>query len=147
MFESFVAGLICMSIVFLVLAALFAMISILSKLMSVASGKKAAGINTDKVRSVNGSAANGITAANTVPQTAKVRPAAVGAPAAVQIPATAAVKSAASSVPSAASGRAGGLKLNNVDERTAAMIMAIVSHETKIPLNELVFRSISAIGR
>ncbi len=44
-----------------------------------------------------------------------------------------------------AAAQAGSLRLNNVDERTAAMIMAIVSHETKTPLNELVFRSISAV--
>lgn len=40
---------------------------------------------------------------------------------------------------------AGGLKLQNVDEETAAMIMAIVSDETKIPLSELCFKSIKAI--
>lgn len=39
----------------------------------------------------------------------------------------------------------GELKLKNVDEKTAAMIMAIVSDETKIPLSELCFKSISAI--
>jgi len=41
--------------------------------------------------------------------------------------------------------QADGLVLNNVDERTAAMIMAIVSYETKTPLDQLVFKSISAI--
>lgn len=40
---------------------------------------------------------------------------------------------------------AGELKLINVDERTAAMIMAIVSDESKIPLNELRFKSIKAL--
>jgi len=40
---------------------------------------------------------------------------------------------------------AGELKLINVDERTAAMIMAIVSDETKIPLSELRFKTIKAI--
>lgn len=39
----------------------------------------------------------------------------------------------------------GELKLIGVDEKTAAMIMAIVSHETKIPLSELIFKSIKAI--
>lgn len=39
----------------------------------------------------------------------------------------------------------GELKLKNVDEKTAAMIMAIVSDETKIPLSELCFKSISAV--
>ncbi|HOB20176.1 MAG TPA: OadG family protein [Candidatus Atribacteria bacterium] len=40
---------------------------------------------------------------------------------------------------------AGTLKLKNVDEKTAAMIMAIVSHESNIPLSELQFKSIRLI--
>jgi len=40
---------------------------------------------------------------------------------------------------------AGELKLIGVDEKTAAMIMAIVSDETKIPLSELQFKSIRAV--
>ena len=40
---------------------------------------------------------------------------------------------------------AGELKLINVDEKTAAMIMAILSHESQIPLSELSFRSIKAM--
>ena len=36
----------------------------------------------------------------------------------------------------------GHLKLQNVDERTAAMIMAIVSDESGIPLSELCFKFI-----
>lgn len=40
---------------------------------------------------------------------------------------------------------AGTLQLKNVDEKTAAMIMAIVSHESNIPLSELRFKSIRAI--
>ncbi len=39
----------------------------------------------------------------------------------------------------------GELKLLNVDEKTAALIMAIVSDETKIPLSELIFKSIKAV--
>lgn len=39
----------------------------------------------------------------------------------------------------------GELRLKNVDEKTAAMIMAIVSDESKIPLSELRFKSISAV--
>ena len=39
----------------------------------------------------------------------------------------------------------GELKLLNVDEKTAAMIMAIVSDESHIPLSELCFKSIKAI--
>lgn len=41
----------------------------------------------------------------------------------------------------------GELKLFNVDEKTAAMIMAIVSDESKIPLSELCFKSIKAIEK
>lgn len=40
---------------------------------------------------------------------------------------------------------AGELKLIEVDERTAAMIMAIVSDESQIPLSELNFKYIKAI--
>ncbi len=40
---------------------------------------------------------------------------------------------------------AGELKLHNVDEPTAAMIIAIVSDESGIPLSELCFKSIKAI--
>lgn len=36
----------------------------------------------------------------------------------------------------------GQLKLINIDERTAAMAMAIVSDKSGIPLNELCFKSI-----
>ena len=39
----------------------------------------------------------------------------------------------------------GELRLKNVDEKTAAMIMAIVSDESKVPLCELCFRSIAAL--
>lgn len=39
----------------------------------------------------------------------------------------------------------GELKLVNVDEKTAAMVMAIVSDESKIPLSELIFKSIKAL--
>lgn len=39
----------------------------------------------------------------------------------------------------------GELKLYGVDEKTAAMIMAIVSDESKIPLSELQFKSIKLI--
>ncbi|MGI6622993.1 MAG: OadG family protein [Clostridiaceae bacterium] len=40
---------------------------------------------------------------------------------------------------------AGELKLIDVEERTAAMIMAIVSDESGIPLSELQFKSIKAL--
>jgi len=39
----------------------------------------------------------------------------------------------------------GELQLHNVDERTAVMIIAIVSDESGIPLQELCFKSIRAI--
>lgn len=41
---------------------------------------------------------------------------------------------------------AGELKLIDVDEKTAAVIMAIVSHESQIPLSELQFKSIKALN-
>lgn len=40
----------------------------------------------------------------------------------------------------------GKLRLKNVDEQTAAMIMAIVSDESGIPLSELQFKSISLVA-
>lgn len=40
----------------------------------------------------------------------------------------------------------GTLKLKDVDEQTAAMIMAIVSDESGIPLSELIFKSIKQIA-
>ena len=39
----------------------------------------------------------------------------------------------------------GEIALYDVDEKTAACIMAIVGHQTKIPLNQLVFKSIRAV--
>ena len=39
----------------------------------------------------------------------------------------------------------GTVRLKNVDEPTAAMIMAIVSDESGIPLSELCFKSISLV--
>ena len=39
----------------------------------------------------------------------------------------------------------GALKLKDVDEQTAAMIMAIVSDESGIPLSELCFKSIRLV--
>ena len=41
----------------------------------------------------------------------------------------------------------GTLKLKNCDEKTAAMIMAIVADDTGIPLNELVFKSIKLVEK
>lgn len=42
---------------------------------------------------------------------------------------------------------AGELKLKDVDEQTAAMIMAIVSDESGIPLSELCFKSITLVTK
>ncbi len=39
----------------------------------------------------------------------------------------------------------GEIALYDVDEKTAACIMAIVSDSTKIPLNQLIFKSIKAL--
>ena len=50
-------------------------------------------------------------------------------------------------VPAApAAGAFGGdVALIDVDEKTAACVMAIVSHETGIPLSELIFKKIKAL--
>ncbi|NLU51542.1 MAG: OadG family protein [Clostridiaceae bacterium] len=42
---------------------------------------------------------------------------------------------------------AGTLVLKDTDEQTAAMIMAIISHESGIPLSELCFKSIRLINK
>lgn len=60
----------------------------------------------------------------------------------VEANAETAVQEEAPSVPGYSAGE---LKLIGVDEKTAAMIMAIVSHETRIPLSELCFKSIKAL--
>lgn len=53
---------------------------------------------------------------------------------------------AAAPAPAPAPGPFGGeVALIDVDEKTAACIMAIVSHETGIPLSELVFKTIKAL--
>ena len=57
-------------------------------------------------------------------------------------------KSAPQAAPAAApaGGTYGGeVALIDVDEKTAACIMAIVSHETGIPLSELIFKKIKAL--
>jgi Na+-transporting methylmalonyl-CoA/oxaloacetate decarboxylase gamma subunit len=102
-----------MTIVFAVLAALYLMISIISKALAGA-GKKNASVETA-----------GIVLNDPVIE----------------------LNTAAEQTAAAADNSAGELRLNNVDEKTAAMIMAIVSHESKIPLNELVFKSISVVTK
>lgn len=65
----------------------------------------------------------------------KKQPAAAAQPAPAPAPAA----------PAAGGAYGGEVLLVDVDEKTAACIMAIVSHETGIPLSELVFKKIKAI--
>ena len=62
-------------------------------------------------------------------------------------PAVSAPAPAPAAAPAAPAGGAygGEVALIGVDEKTAACIMAIVSHETGIPLSELVFKKIKAL--
>lgn len=61
-------------------------------------------------------------------------------------PAPAPAAPAPQAAPAPACGAYGGeVMLIDVDEKTAACIMAIVSHETGIPLSELIFKKIKAI--
>ena len=64
-------------------------------------------------------------------------------------PAKAAPAAAAPAAPAAPEEEfsSGALKLKNCDEKTAAMIMAIVADDTGIPLNELVFKSIKLVEK
>ena len=56
------------------------------------------------------------------------------------------MSAAAPAAPAPVVGAVGGeVALIDVDEKTAACIMAIVSHETGIPLNELIFHKIKAL--
>lgn len=59
--------------------------------------------------------------------------------------ATSAVSTSAKEDESGEEFSSGTLKLKNCDEKTAAMIMAIVSDNTGIPLSELVFKSIKLV--
>ena len=64
--------------------------------------------------------------------------------------APAAAPAAAPAVAAAASEEvfsSGSLKLKNCDEKTAAMIMAIVADDSGIPLEELVFKSIKLVEK
>lgn len=65
-------------------------------------------------------------------------------------PASAPVKETPEAAPAAAPADntiyGGDIALYDVDEKTAACIMAIVSDETKIPLNQLIFKSIKALN-
>ena len=66
--------------------------------------------------------------------------------AAPEAPAAPAAKAAPEPAPSQEAVYGGELALYDVDEKTAACIMAIVSDETKIPLSQLVFKSIRALN-
>ncbi len=85
--------------------------------------------------SISGKIIQAITKAGTKEEPAKA--AAPAAPAAAA-PAAAAPEEIFSS---------GSLKLKNCDEKTAAMIMAIVADSTGIPLEELVFKSIKLVEK
>lgn len=58
---------------------------------------------------------------------------------------SAAAPAAAASAAAPASAPAPQVKLEGVSEVEAACVMAIVSHETGIPLDQLVFKSIKAV--
>lgn len=62
-------------------------------------------------------------------------------------PQEAAVSAAATDTPLPENTSAGNLETFDVDEKTAAVIMAIVSHESGIPLNRLLFKSIKRIEK
>jgi Na+-transporting methylmalonyl-CoA/oxaloacetate decarboxylase gamma subunit len=82
--------------------------------------------------SLSGKIIQGITKVGAKEEPAKAAPAAA-APAAPQAP-----EEVFSS---------GSLKLKNCDEKTAAMIMAIVADDSGIPLEELVFKSIKLVEK
>ena len=66
--------------------------------------------------------------------------------AAPETPATAPAKAPAKAEAPQAGTFGGEIALYDVDEKTAACIMAIISDETKIPLSQLVFKSIRALN-
>lgn len=101
--ESVVVGMFCLTLVFLVLFILCAMVKLLSFVFGRKPGGKAAA-EADGITDGSGSEKQDT----------------------VQI-------------------SSGELRLKNVDEKTAALIMAIVSDESKIPLSELCFKSIKAV--
>nr|WP_302664558.1 OadG family transporter subunit [uncultured Agathobaculum sp.] len=58
---------------------------------------------------------------------------------------SAAAPAAAAPAPAPAPAAPAAVVLEGIDETQAACVMAIVSHETGIPLDELVFKSIKAV--
>jgi len=65
----------------------------------------------------------------------------------VKAPAAPAAAPAAAAASSEEVFSSGSLKLKNCDEKTAAMIMAIVADDSGIPLEELVFKSIKLVEK
>lgn len=80
-------------------------------------------------------------------QEIKPAPAPAAAPAPAPAAAPAAVSAPAYSVQTADSGIYGGniAVFDDIDDKTVACIMAIISDETKIPLNQLIFKSIRLV--
>lgn len=112
---SLLVALFCMLVVFAVLSILFALIRVFSAIIGVFT-------------------------------TGRKKPVSVAAP--IQpIQTTHVISQATQSVPQETKKTfsSGTLKLNNVDEKTAAMLMAIVSHTTRIPLTNLHFKSVKCI--
>lgn len=101
--ESIITAMFCLSLVFIVLFILCAMVKLLSLVVGIKSGGKT-GVKASEVPEGTGKENTGTVQVST-----------------------------------------GELKLKNVDEKTAALIMAIVSDESKIPLSELCFKSIKAV--
>ncbi len=122
--EALLIALSGILIVFFMLAMLSVMITAISRVVSA---------------SVAGSGANAPSSASA--------PAAAGAPVSAASPSATtqdtAAAQASQSEPDVPYG--GTIKLLGVDEKTAACIMAVVSHETNIPLSQLVFKSIKAV--
>lgn len=113
--DSIMVSLFCIALVFFVLVSLYALIEVFSRVLAGVKAKLAA---------------------VSVQET--------------QMPVQTGVQTSAqpAAVPYSPEGpelSTGELKLKNVDEKTAAMIMAIVSHESSIPLSELRFKSIKEI--
>ena len=75
----------------------------------------------------------------------KIMVAKKAAPAAAPAAAAAAPASAPKAVPALATGTAGECKLNNVGDREAAMLMAIVANKLGKPLNTLRFKSMKEV--
>lgn len=67
-------------------------------------------------------------------------------PAAKPVPASGAPAAAVPPPTERVPGSAGDILLHNVDDPTAAMVMAIVADELRLPLNELIFRSIRELS-